>query len=180
MILKHIVKNQADELLIESIAQSGLQGMTYDFFAALSAEIESEEAAGNLAAAERLGSIRSMLLQLQEQVQAETQQMLGGAKETLDSILAADDMKQALEANISQVDDAFMYVLAAEMSQAEESNQTERAERIDVLRNLIVEQIEGQTPPELRLLNNLVRAESDEEMEALIARNAEYYQKQDS
>ena len=65
-------------------------------------------------------------------------------------ILAAEDMEQELQANMDAVDDAFMYVLAAEMSQAEEAGDDERLDRANRLRDLIVEQIEGQTPPELR------------------------------
>jgi hypothetical protein len=169
ILVEHVIKNKDNPALIEAIAQVGLGGMNYEFFAGLSAEIERLEEAGDTAAAANLTDIRTDLLELQEQVQNQTQQMLGSAKQTLESMLAAEDMQQELQAHMDVVDDAFMYVLAAEMSQAEEAGDDERLGRINMLRDLIVEQIEGQTPPELRLLNKLVRAESEAEMVQLIA-----------
>jgi len=171
ILADHLIKNQKDPAIVEAIAQVGLAGMNYDFFTRLSVEIDRLEEAGDTLDAENLAGIRSDLLELQEQVQAQTQQILGTAKQTLETILEAEDMEMALRERMDQVDDAFMYVLAAEQSHAEEDGQGERAARINELRGLLVAQIEGQTPPELRLLNNLVRAESDAEIEQLIAEN---------
>lgn len=171
ILLKHVISNQNDPVIIESIAQVGLGGMNYDFFAGLSAEIERLEQAGDVEAAGTLTAMRSDLLSLQEQVQEQTQQMLNQSRQMMERILNAEDMAAALQENMDHIDDAFMYVLAAELSQAEESQQAERAARINALRELVSDEIAGQTPPEVRFLNELVHAETDEELEKMVADN---------
>ena len=110
---------------------------------------------------------------MQEEIQTQTRQMLCKARETLESILTAEDMQLAVQANANKIDDAFMYVLAAEIGRAEETDQQERLEQLNALRDLLVSEAESQTPPEVQLLNWLVRAESEEEMRQLVDENRE-------
>lgn len=171
ILLQQILKYQEDMDIVASLAQAGLQAMTYEFFTGLTNEIERQQLAGNEEAVERLSAIRSDLLQVQEEVQEQTRQVLGEAKEVLETILGAEDMQQALRANINKVDDAFMYVLSAETARAEETNDSESLEKLDALRDLLIAEAESQTPPEVRLLNKLVRAESEEELQQLAEDN---------
>jgi hypothetical protein len=173
LLLEHVLKNQEDPDLVRALAQAGLPAMTYEFFTGLTNEIERQELAGNEEAVERLSNIRSDLLQMQEEMQAQTRQVLGEAQETLEAILAAEDMQQAFQANANKVDDAFMYVLAGEIGRAEETNQQDRLEKLNALRDLLVAEAESQTPPEVQLLNWLVRAESEDEMRQLVDENRE-------
>ncbi len=156
---------------MRALAQAGLPALTYEFFAGLTDEIERQEAAGDAQAVEQLTSIRSELLQLQEQIQEQTRQVLGEAESTLEAILSAEDRMQALQANINKLDDAFMYVLSMEIARAEQEGDQERLEELEGVRDLLVEQVESQTPPEIQFLNQLVRAASEEEMEQLIEEN---------
>lgn len=171
ILVKHIVENRDDPILIESIAQVGLGGMNYEFFAGLSAEIERLEEAGDAEGAQKLTDIRSDLLELQEQLRAQQEQMLGGSRQTLETILAAEDMNQALQENMDKIDNTLMYVLEAEANAAAENGQEERLRRLNDLHEMLLEQIEGQTPPEVRLLSRLVALESEEEVEQMILDN---------
>jgi len=173
ILLTHILKNQEDPDLVRALAQVGLQAMSYEFFTGLTNEIERQQLSGNKEAVERLTAIRSDLLQMQEEIQAQTRQILGTAQETLENILAAEDMEQALMQNINKIDDAFMYVLAGETARAEETDQQERLEKLNGLRDLLVSEAESQSPPEVRLLNKLVGAESEEERRELVEENRE-------
>jgi hypothetical protein len=173
ILLTHILKNQEDPDLVRALAQAGLQAMSYEFFTGLTNEIERQQLSGNKQAVERLTAIRSELLQMQEEIQAQTRQILGAAQEALENILAAENMEQALMKNINKIDDAFMYVLAGETARAEETNQQERLDKLNALRDLLVSEAESQSPPEVRLLNKLVGAESEEERRELIEENRE-------
>jgi hypothetical protein len=173
ILLEHILKNQEDHDLVRALAQAGLPAMTYEFFTGLTNEIERYQLSGNTEAVERLSAIRSELLQMQEEIQTQTRQILGQAQETLENILAAEDMQQALKKDINKIDDAFMYVLAGEISRAEETNQPERLHKLNELRDLLVMEAESQTPPEVQLLNKLVSAQSEEERRQLIEDNRE-------
>jgi hypothetical protein len=173
ILLTHILKNQEDPDLVNALAQVGLQAMTYEFFSGLTNEVDRQQLAGNSEAVERLTAIRSNLLQMQEEVQTQTRQILGEAQKTMEAIMAAPDMQQALKANINKIDDAFMYVLAGETARAEESDQQERLDKLNALRDLLVSEAESQSPPEVRLLNKLVSAESEDERRQLIEENRE-------
>ena len=165
ILLEHILKNQQDPEIVAALAQVGLPAMSYEFFTGLTNEIERQQLAGNEEAAERLSMMRTDLLEMQEDAQEQTRQVLGAAQETLEAILSAEDIKLALNANMESLDDAFMYVLAAEIARAQETNDAARLEKLNSLRDLLVEEAESQTPPEVRFLNKLVRAETAEEME---------------
>jgi hypothetical protein len=173
ILLEHILKNQEDPDLVRALAQAGLPAMTYDFFTGLTNEIERYQLSGNTEAVKRLSTIRSDLLQMQEEIQNQTRQIVGEAQETLESILTAENMQQALKKNLNKLDDAFMYVLAGEISRAEETNQQERLNQLNELRDLLVQEAESQTPPEVQFLNKMVSAQSDEERRQLIEDNRE-------
>ncbi len=74
---------------------------------------------------------------------------------------------------MNRIDDAFMYVLSAEIAQAEERGDKDRLGQLEQVHSLIVEQVEDQTPPEIQLLTQLMYAETDEEMQQLLDENEE-------
>jgi hypothetical protein len=171
ILLEQILKNQEDPEIVAALAQVGLPAMSYEFFTGLTNEIERQQLAGNEEAVERLSLMRTDLLKMQEEAQEQTRRVLGAAQETLEAILSAEDTRQALNANIDKLDDAFMYVLAAEVARAQEGDDAARLEKLNALRDLLVEEAESQTPPEVRLLNKLVRAETAEEMDQIAEDN---------
>jgi len=81
--------------------------MNYEFFAQLTAEIEELEKAGKSDEAAQLTTLRDDLLALQQDLRAASEEVLRGAQQTLDTILAADDIETALLQNAGRVDDAF-------------------------------------------------------------------------
>jgi hypothetical protein len=171
MLLKHVLKNQEDPETAMAIAQAGASAMTYEFFTGLTAEIDKQNMAGKTEVVVRLTQLRADLLQMQEEMQQASQQILQEAQQDLEMILASADLEQAVQANMNKFDDAFMYVLSAEINRAEESSQPERLEKLTQVQQLIVKQIEGQSPPEIQLLTQLTYAETDAQMNQLLDEN---------
>ncbi len=171
LLLRHVLRNQEDPETAMAIAQAGIQAMNYEFFTGLTAEIDKQEMAGQTATVERLSKLRANLLEMQEDLQQASREVVERAQEDLNKILAADDIAQVVQANMNRFDDAFMYVLTAEIAVAEETNDQERLDQLNQVRSLIVEQVEGQTPPEIRLLTDLMYAETDEELQQLLDEN---------
>jgi hypothetical protein len=153
------------------IAQAGAQAMTYEFFSGLTAEIEKQNLAGQTQVVARLTQLRTDLLQMQEEMQKASEQIIQDAQEGLNMILTSSDMEQAVRNNMNNFDDAFMYVLSAEIARAEESGEQERLDQLNHIRALIAEQVDDQTPPEIQLLTQLMYTETDEEMEQLLDAN---------
>lgn len=169
LLARHIIANENDESLVNAIALTGQPAMNYDFFARLTAEVERREKAGDKAGAQRLGRVRDQLLELQREMQEATQQVLKEAQSTLDSILAAPDLQEAVAANLGRVDDAFMHVLEARQMHAEQSGRRDESEKLRRIQEIIIAQIQGETPPEVQLLTQLVSAGSKAERERMMA-----------
>lgn len=169
LLAKHVIANDNDESLITALALTGQQAMTYDFFARLTSEVDRREKSGDKAGAQRLGRARDQLLEMQREMQAATQQVLQEAQATLDSILAAPDLEEAIDANMGRIDEAFMHVLEARQLHAEQSGRRDESAKLAQIQAAIMARIQGDTPPEVRLLTQLVSAPSKADRERLMA-----------
>ncbi len=171
ILLDHLVKNVDRQDVVDAIVAVGQQGMSYEFFQMMTERIEKHAEAGEKAMVEKLTTLRDQLLAFQQQLRDQSQQMLAGAAELLHMIINAPDKKVALYENMDRVDDAFMYVLSTKMEEAGKSNNTADFQALNEVQALIVEQIEGQLPPNLQLLNQLVRTETVAEQNELLDEN---------
>ncbi len=169
LLLKHIIANKDDEVLVNTIAVAGQAALTYDFFAQLTDTIES---AGEPDATQ-LKKVRDDLLQLQQEMQEASQQMLAQANETLDAILAEDDVERAVLTQAGGIDEAFMHVLSARLMHAEQSNKVDEVAKLKQVEAVIMSLMQTDAPPELDFLNNLVQATTLEDRAALIEENKE-------
>jgi hypothetical protein len=70
------------------------------------------------------------------------------------------------------MDDAFMYVLSANLRQAEQRGDLDYAATLHQIQDLVIQEMEKQAPPELRLVNRLIRAENADEQRELLAENS--------
>ena len=171
ILLKHVLKHQEDPETAMTIAQAGVSAMTYEFFTGLTAEIDKQNMAGKTEAVARLTQLRADLLQMQQEMQQASRQILQQAQQDLEMILASADLEQAVQANMNNFDEAFMYVLSVEISRAEENSQPERLEKLTQAHQLIIKQAEGQAPPEIQLLTQLAYAETDTQLNQLLDEN---------
>lgn len=173
LLAKHVIANDADEDLVNALALTGRAALNYEFFALLTGEVEKREKAGDTRGAARLGRMRDQLLEMQREMQEATQQVLKEAQDTLDEILAAPNTEESVAANMGRIDDAFMHVLEARQLHAEQSGRREEAEKLRLIQELIITQIQGETPPEVQLLTQLVSAPSKADRERLMAGSPE-------
>ena len=173
LLFKHIVRNEQDDSLVNAIALTGRGALNYEFFGLLTGEVEKREKAKDTAGAQRLGRIRDDLLEMQRQLQQATQDVLQEAQSTLDAILAAPDLRQAIGDNIERIDDAFMHILDARMAHAQQSGRRDEAEKLVRIQEEIVGAIQGETPPEVQLLSQLVSAPDKPARERLMGQATE-------
>ena len=172
LLAKHVIANDADESLVSALALTGQQALTYDFFARLTTEAERREKAGDKAGGQRLGRVRDQLLEMQREMQAAAQQVLQEAQSTLDTILAAPDVEQAVEQHLGRLDEAFMHVLEARLLHAEQSGRREELDKLALIQAVIISRIQGETPPEIQLLTQLLGAPGKAGREQVMAEAA--------
>lgn len=173
VLLKHILLNEEDEALVNTIALTGQAALNYELFTGLTEEVEKRQKAKDSAGAQRLGRLRDQLLDMQRELQETTQQVLREAQATLEKILAAPDVAEAVMANMGVIDDAFMHVLDARMAHAQQSGRQEEADKLRLVQEAIISQIRGETPPEVQLLSQLVNAPTKGERDRLMAAAAD-------
>lgn len=169
LLAQHVIANEADSDLVNAIALTGRGALNYDFFVALTEEAEKRQKGGNKAGAQNLERVRDQLVEMQKEMQEATQQVLKDAQATLDEILAASNFEEALADNIGRIDDAFMHVLEARLVHAEQSGRRDEVEKLRLIQEVLIAQIQGETPPEVQLLTQLVSAPDQATRERLMA-----------
>ncbi len=174
LLLKHVLANRDDEAVVESLVMAGQQAFNYEFFVLLSERIEKRQKSG--IDANELLDLREYLLQLQQEMEQKSREIMTEAQKILSQLLSAEDKQTAIKANMGNFDDVFMLVLSASIAQAENRGDMSRLADLREIQNGIVQVIEQQSPPQVRLINQLLRAESDEEMHQLLDENTELVQ----
>jgi len=87
----------------------------------------------------------------------------------LGEILAANDVEQALVEHAAHIDQNFLNVLAANLQEAERRGATAAMRRLQEVWDAAVAMINQATPPEVRLINELLLAEYPGETRKLLA-----------
>lgn len=131
----------------------------YFFFQALTSQLESAQAAGDLATANQLTQLREQVLTAVDTVDREMQTSLRQGAQLLQTILESEDPQQAVQEHIQEIDDAFLLVLSANIQQANEEGRTDIVQAFEGLYAYILSRLELELPPPLQLINRLLRIE---------------------
>jgi hypothetical protein len=171
MLAQHVISNQEDEDIVDTLVTAAQSAMQYEFFSELTSAIEKAEKEGNTVSAQRLTRYRENYLELYDQMQNASREMLEDAMATLTTLIEAPDKATAVAEHIEEIDDAFMYILSARMADAEQKGNMPEFQALNEIQAAIVNMVESQLPPHVLFINNLMRAESEEEETALFNEN---------
>ena len=169
-----------EELLERTIAAEGepeLRGIVsaarplldYQFFLMLSNRIEAAEGEE----AQRLQEMRKQLLALIQELDRETEAVLARSSEVLQAILESEDREAAVREHLAEIDDTLLTLLSANIHQAEAQGLAERVAELKSVWDAIINVLEETIPPEIRLINRLLDADTEEERQALLEEQAE-------
>jgi hypothetical protein len=171
LLLKHVLANRNDESVVIALIMTGQNAFNYQFFLSLSERIEKRQKAG-IDVSELL-SLRDNLLNIQQEMEARSKEELEKAQKILLSLLESSDKVAAVKANISNIDDMVLYILSASIQQAEQQGETDRAIALKEIQTIIANEMEQQAPPEIRMVNRLVRAQNLEEQQKILDENSD-------
>ncbi len=144
----------------------------YLFFQGLTGQLDQARTAGDLARAERLGTLRSRLLAEIEQQDRALQMAQQEDLRIIDELLKSPDQKAALGRFLPRFDTFFLNTLGAAIQSARREGDIERSARLDGLRRAILDLMAESMPPELRLVNRLLSLPRPEERQAVLAESA--------
>ena len=166
LLLKHVLANRDDKEVVEALIVSGQPAFNYEFFVQLSEKIEKREKSG--LDVHELINLRTYLLEFQDEMERQSKEMLTGVQAALQEIIEAEDRRSAIQSNLGNIDTLFMNVLSSLANQAAQRGETKTANDLIEIQGIIIEEIENQAPPEIRLINQLIRTENEEEQIQLL------------
>lgn len=171
ILFEHVLGNYEDEGAVDALINMGQAALNYEFFNLLTGEIERQAKQKNKEKAKALTALRQRLLELHNEIQEQSREILEGAMATLQEIMDADDMAEAIRENLGRIDDTFMYVLSAMIAQNEQQGRGDQSAELKRVQDLIMEEAERQVPPQIRVINRLLRAENDADQRRILDEN---------
>jgi hypothetical protein len=167
---KNLTRSSLLELIISAPTSERVRALTslvrpamdYEFFQMFTEKIEksAEELRSNLV------EKRNLMLKLTQEIDQQMYERTNAAKEIINSIIEEESSEEALIKNIDQIDQLFVQTLSSELELAIKEKQTERKDKLD---NLLQKIQELTTPPELKIIDQLLSAAADKgELENLL------------
>jgi hypothetical protein len=150
----------------DALVAAGRPLLDYAFFQNLTAQIE---AAPDSDTAGRLRALRSRILDTTARQDEEARVAMQEAANLLKTVLQADNPETVLREHVEEIDDLFFAVVTANLQQAQAGKRSDWVERLRHIADLASSILEEQLPPEIRLLQRLLRAGTPEQWQQLLA-----------
>jgi hypothetical protein len=126
-------KNEAE---FEQLIAAGAPMLDYAFFQKLTGQIDEAAKAKNSQRANELTALRSKILDVKAQQDAEIQAAFEKSSKLLQDVIKSSQPDQVLAKNLGQLDQAFFMVLSANIEEARRRKQTEVAQVLTALGNI--------------------------------------------
>ncbi len=152
----------------EMLVTYGRPLLDYLFFQSLTSKID---AATDEEERARLKDLRQEVLDIRDQLDKEAQALYEARSALLRDLLTSDDPKDLARRRSDEIDEAFLNVLGANLQEAHERGNEDSVEALRAVWNVVMDLMEQALPPELRLLNRLMTAEDEEQIERLLEQN---------
>jgi hypothetical protein len=160
--LLDLVIEAPSDTRVNAIVSLTRPGMDYTFFGMLSQRIEKESGAER----ERLLKLRERLLELTQQIDHQIAEHTDQSRQTLNTILNAQNIVEATEQSMPAVDEIFIQVLGQELEAARKKGDLERIGKLHQVEETL--QKASAPPPEIAFLDELVNTPDDTAMQALL------------
>nr|WP_290668902.1 CpXC domain-containing protein [Ardenticatena sp.] len=155
----------ADPGRLQALVAANRPILDYGFFLHLTEKIENATSEEERA---ELLTLRDALVKLTDEMDAEAKQAVERAARQLEEILQADDIDKAVEERFHDLDEAFLVLLSANLQAAKEQKREDVAALMERIYEKVVTLAESRLPPEMQLINQLLRTPSAEERAALL------------
>jgi len=160
-LLELVIKAPTSER-VKALTSLARPAMDYEFFQMFTEKIEksAEELRSDLV------EKRNLMLKLTQEIDQQMHERVNAAKEIINFMIEEKSLEESLIKNIDQIDQLFVQTLSSELELAIKEKQ---AERKDKLENLLQKIQELTTPPELKIIDQLLSAAADKnELEKLL------------
>jgi hypothetical protein len=157
--LLDILIEAPNETRLSALVSLTRPALDYLFFQALTNRIEAQSGE----ARKQLESLREKLLAITSRIDKAVEEKYRRAGEVLQSILAAENVEEAMAANLDEIDEAFIQVLNRAMQEAVKANDESKKQKLQTV--IAVLQNASAPPAEVSLLEELLECENEAELE---------------
>lgn len=165
-LLDLILENPSDTRLsiVVSMARAG---MDYTFFQILSTKVEtaSEVEKANLV------QLREQLLEMTKEYDVAVSQRVQDAQQLLEEFIRAENVEEAMVANLDAVDDIMLQLIRAEHEKATQQSDLKRLSKLEQIIEVL--QKASAPPPEVVLIEQLLETKDEESSRKMLEENAE-------
>jgi len=133
--------------------------LDYEFFQLLSNKLDKAEGGDKT----RLESLRKQILEVTEEIDRIQQERASRSAALLKTMVEAEDTQAAVQQAIPLIDELFLGTLEANIQAARERGQEGMLNKLEQVNSLIQDQIQASLPPGIRLAQELLALESDED-----------------
>ncbi|MEA2007537.1 MAG: CpXC domain-containing protein [Chloroflexota bacterium] len=166
--LLSLVINAPNVERVEALTRLARPGMDYAFVQMFTDAIEQTKSPEREQLVERRNLILRLTNEIDEQINARGE----AARKNVEAFLEADDIPQAVAANIGAIDDFFVHALKEALDFAHKEGNLERSAKLQQIFDAINEMA---SPPEMKLIEELLSHAGDEDelKKAIAARGDE-------
>jgi len=164
--LLEVLINNNSETKVATIASLARAGIDYEFFKLLSEKIDKTQ---DKKQKDTLMKLRENLLEITEEIDKEVQAQFSQSKQTLEKILAAENIEETLAKQLPQINEIFVQVLQNELSSARKAGDLDRIQKLE--RIMIVIEKASAPPEEIKLLEELLAFKNEDDLKEMISKN---------
>jgi hypothetical protein len=165
--LLDLVIQAPSETRLTMLVSLARQGFDYLFFDLLTKKIN--ESSGE--EQKKLEDLREKILTMTREIDQTLQKEMERSKKMLEEILASSDIEEAMQTKLDQVSDFFVEALRDEIESARKSGDLSRIEKLNKVSNVLEEATAP--PPEIRLIEELLAIEEEEELQEFLKQRSE-------
>ena len=142
--------------------------LDYGFFQALTSKIEAAEAEGDADAAKELTELRQRILDEIDAQNRMARKAQDKASLLIMELSEAEDLEGAVREHRDDIDDVFISVLARYQEAARAQENVARAEKLEAMLETVIDVLEEDLEPEVRLIHKLLLAEYPDGTDAVL------------
>jgi len=154
--LLDLVVSAPNQQRVKALTSMTRPAMDYNFFQMFTELIENSDGEQRKKLVER----RNSILKMTQEIDQAVNQRIDAGRTIIEKLLEEENPARAVQQNLQMIDEYFLQALAVEIEKAEQEGHTERQEKLNGIRQEIEELT---TPPELKLLDELLAAAENEE-----------------
>jgi CpXC protein len=165
--LMQILIDAPNEHRLSALVSLTRPGLDYMFFQGFTEHIEKTSGEER----QKLEALRAKLLDITRKIDQRVEEEVKRANQLLDTILKAEDIQKAATEHLPEIGEVFIQVLNQAVQEANQKNDAERMPKLQQVVGVL--QKASAPPPELKLLEELLDASDEDDLNKRIETHAD-------